>query len=257
MIVLLAPAKTLDFTAVDVGEVTQPRLLEQTAQLVEVLLRKSPEQLQDLMSISAGLAQQNSARYAAFDGVDSLASAKPAVLAFKGDVYRGLEADTWSESEIAYSQHHIRILSGLYGMLRPLDLMQPYRLEMSTRLKVGAKKNLYEFWGDEITKLLRADIEATGAKYIINAASKEYMGCLDVGALGVPVIEADFRELREGKLRFITYNAKMARGKLAQLMVRQRINTLDEFQDLDINGYCYNEARSEDGVLSFVKDRGG
>jgi len=181
MIVVLSPAKTLDFSPVDLATVTQPRLLEQTAELAAVLKKKSPKKLQELMSISDKLAKQNAERFQAFDTADNLASAKPALLAFKGDVYRGLEADTLSPSELAWAQDHVRVLSGMYGLLRPFDLIQAYRLEMGTQLKVGRKKNLYEFWGDRITELLKADIEATGANFVLNAASKEYMESVDRG----------------------------------------------------------------------------
>ena len=254
MIVLLSPAKTLDFSPADVADVTQPRLLEQTAQLAATLRKKSPKKLQELMSISSQLAEQNAARFQAFDEPDSLASAKPALLAFRGDVYRGLDVDTFEPGDLAYAQDHVRVLSGMYGLLRPTDLIQPYRLEMGTQLKVGRKKNLYEFWGDRITELLRADIESTGAQFVLNAASKEYMGSVDTAKLGVPVIEADFRERRGGKLKFITFNAKVARGKLAQLVVRERIESLAGFVDLDVNGYAYDEARSTAQVVAFTKE---
>ena len=254
MLVLLSPAKTLDFTPADTPAVTQPRLLEQTAQLVDALRKKSPKKLEGLMSISSALATQNAERYRAFDSPDSLAAAKPALLAFKGDVYRGLEADTLDAEELTWAQDHVRVLSGMYGLLRPLDLIQPYRLEMGTKLKVGRKKDLYAFWDARITDLLRDDIAATGARYVLNAASKEYMGCLDQACLGVPVLEADFRERRGGALKFITYNAKVARGKLAQLVVRHRITDPSGLEDLEVNGYAYDAERSRGSIVAFTKD---
>ena len=259
MIVLLSPAKTLDFSPVgadDLPAVTQPRLLEQTAQLAAVLRKKSPRRLAELMSISAGLAEQNAERFRRFDTPEGLAAAKPALLAFKGDVYRGLEADDFDPGDLAYAQDHVRILSGMYGVLRPLDLMQPYRLEMGTALKVRRKKNLYEFWGERIAAVLRDDIAATGAEFVLNAASKEYTNSLDLAALGVPVVDADFRERRGGALKFITYNAKVARGKLAQLVVRERIATRAGLTDLDVHGYAYDEERSTDATLAFTKECG-
>ncbi len=256
MIVVLSPAKTLDFSPVDLAIVTQPRLLERTAELAAVLKKKSPKKLQELMSISSNLAEQNAARFQAFDEPDNIASAKPALLAFKGDVYRGLEADTFSPDELAWAQDHVRVLSGMYGLLRPFDLIQPYRLEMGTQLKVARKKNLYEFWGNQITELLKADIESTGAKFVLNAASKEYMESVDTEALGVPVIEADFRERRGGKLKFITFNAKVARGKLAQLVVQEKITDLKGLEDLDVNGYCYDAERTTEGMVAFTKEEG-
>lgn len=253
MLVLLSPAKTLDFSPAELDPITQPRLLEQTSILAATLKKKSAKKLQDLMSISDNLAKENAQRFQTFDTPDSLASAKPALLAFKGDVYRGLEADTLSPEELHRSQQHIRILSGLYGLLRPTDLIQPYRLEMGTQLTVARKKNLYQFWDDHITNLVKEDIATTGAKYVLNAASKEYTESVDLTALGVPVLEADFRELRGGAYKFITYNAKMARGKLAQLVVKNRIIELDALKDLDVNGYCYDADRSSDSVVAFTK----
>ncbi len=254
MIVVLSPAKTLDFSPVNLDTVTQPRLLEGTAQLAAVLKKKSPKKLKDLMSISDKLAAQNAERFQAFDTPDNLASAKPALLAFKGDVYRGLDANTLSQDELAWAQDHVRVLSGMYGLLRPFDLIQAYRLEMGTQLKVGRKKNLYEFWGDRITELLKEDIAATGAEFVLNAASKEYMESVDTKALGVPVVEADFRERRGGKLKFITFNAKVARGKLAQLVVQNQITDLKGLEDLDVNGYCYDAERTTEGMVAFTKE---
>ena len=254
MLVVLSPAKTLDFSPVDAPAFTQPRLLEQTAQLIGALRKKSPKKLESLMSISSTLAEQNAARYASFDTPESLAAAKPALLAFKGDVYRGLEVEALDDDDLLWAQDHVRVLSGMYGILRPLDLIQPYRLEMGTKLKVGRKKNLYEFWDRRITDLLVADIQSTGAKYVLDAASKEYMGCLDQSCLGVPVLTADFRERRNGKLKFITYNAKMARGKLAQLVVLNRITEPEGFADLDVNGYAYDAERSTESLIAFTKE---
>lgn len=205
------------------------------------------------MHVSDKLARQNAERYHAFDTPDSLAAAKPAVLAFKGDVYRGLDADNLSQEELARSQDQVRIISGLYGLLRPLDLIQPYRLEMGTKLKVGGERDLYCFWADRITELLAEDIRATGARFILNAASKEYTNCLDLDALGVPVVEADFRERRDGKLKFITFNAKVARGKLAQIVVRGDIRDIGGLRDVDINGYSYDAQRSTEGMVAFTK----
>ncbi len=253
MIVLLSPAKTLDFTPAEFPTPTQPRLLERSATLIAALRKKSPAKLRELMHISEALATENAARYASFDSADSLAAAKPALLAFKGDVYRGLQADDFTQEEMALSQNQLRILSGLYGLLRPLDLIQPYRLEMGTKLKVGRDKDLVCYWGHRITELLAADVAATDTQLIVNAASKEYTACLDLDKLGAPVVEADFRELRDGKLKFITYNAKVARGKLAQVVVQQRITKRSELHDVDINGYTYDEDRSTDAVIAFTK----
>ena len=253
MIVLLSPAKTLDFSPADSPTPTQPRFLDQSARLIQALRKKSPAGIAKLMHVSDKLAAQNADRYRAFDTPESLASAKPALLAFKGDVYRGLDADTLSQEELARSQNQVRVLSGLYGLLRPLDLIQPYRLEMGTKLKVGGDKDLYCYWANRITDLLSEDIRATGARFVLNAASKEYTGCLDLGALGVPVVEADFRERRDGKLKFITFNAKVARGALARVVVQRDIRDVAGLQDVEVNGYSYDAERSGEGVVAFTK----
>lgn len=253
MLVLLSPAKTLDFSPVDLPTVTQPRFPGATTRLAEVLRKHSAGKLSDLMHMSAQLGALNAERYQAFDSPGSVAAAKPALLAFKGDVYRGLEADDFDAGDLAFAQDHVRTLSGLYGLLRPLDLIQPYRLEMGTKLKVGQAKDLYEFWGSRITEALRDDLESVGAEFVLDAASKEYMAAVDVEALGVPVVQADFRERRDGKLKFITYNAKLARGALARAVVKERITTLKGLEDVEVNGYAYDAERSGAGVVAFTK----
>lgn len=254
MLVLLSPAKTLDFSPVDLPTVTQPRFPEQTARLAEVLRKHSAKKLSDLMHMSAQLGELNAERYRDFDTPESVAAAKPALLAFKGDVYRGLEADDFDGGDLAFAQDHVRTLSGLYGVLRPLDLIQPYRLEMGTKLKVGRDKDLYAFWGDRITEAVRADVKAAGAAFVLDAASKEYMAALAPEALGVPVVTADFRERRGGELKFITYNAKVARGALARAVVKERITTLAGLEDVEVNGYAYDAERSGEGVVAFTRE---
>ena len=254
MLVLLSPAKTLDFDAVDVPTVTQPRFPEATTRLAEVLRKHSPGKLSELMHMSAALGELNAERYGAFDSPGSVAAAKPALLAFKGDVYRGLQADDFDPGDLAFAQDHVRMLSGLYGVLRPLDLIQPYRLEMGTKLRVGRAKDLYEFWGERITEALRADLDATGADLVLDAASKEYMAAVDTEALGVPVVQADFRERRGGELKFITYNAKVARGALARVVVKERITTRSGLEDVEVNGYAYDAQRSDAGTVAFTRE---
>ncbi len=253
MIVVLSPAKTLDFSPVEAADVTQPRFLQQTGELANALRRKSPRKLGELMHVSDKLAALNAERFRSFDTSAGLASAKPALLAFRGDVYRGLDVDDFTGEELAFAQHSVRVLSGMYGLLRPLDLIQPYRLEMGTKLRVGRAKDLYAFWGERITELLRADIEATDAKFVLNAASKEYWSSVDEAALGVPVLEADFRELRKGALRFVTFNAKVARGALARAVVKQGITEPAGLADLEVYGYSYDAGRSGDGVVAFTR----
>ena len=215
--------------------------------------RKSVKKLQELMHVSEALARQNVERFKSFNSSASLASAKPALLAFKGDVYRGLQAEELSPQELALSQNRIRILSGLYGVLRPLDLIQPYRLEMGTSLKVGRHKDLYSIWGNRLTNLLAEDVRQTGVSCLINAASQEYISSLERDHLGAPVIDIDFKEERNGKLTFITYNAKLARGRLARLVVEHNLQSIESLRDFDINGYQYDANRSEAGTMAFTK----
>lgn len=253
MIVLLSPAKTLDFTSSELTETSQPRFLEDTELLALRAKELSSNDLQKLMSISEKLGNENYKRYQEFNSKESLKNMKQALLAFKGDVYRGLEAWNFSNEQLAFAQNSVRILSGLYGLLRPLDLIQPYRLEMGTDLINLRGKNLYEFWGNKITNLLNEDLKATNTDYVINAASKEYTKAIKLDQLNVPVLEADFREVRDGKLRFITFNAKVARGKLAQLIVEHKIKNLDQLKDLDVNGYLFDEDRTTEKMIAFTK----
>ncbi|MEM6398598.1 MAG: peroxide stress protein YaaA [Bacteroidota bacterium] len=252
MIALLSPAKTLDFSAVDTKS-TQARLLEQSESLVKKLRRRSIADLQEMMSISEDLAKLNKQRYNDFHLPFDDDNAKPALFAFKGDVYQGLEAETMSEADIDFAQDHLRILSGLYGLLRPRDLMQAYRLEMGTKLPNRKGKDLYAFWGAQITDLLNEDLRRSKAKLVLNLASKEYFESLDTDKLEAPVLDVDLREDRDGKLKFITYNAKKARGRMARLMIDERITEPEDLKGLDVDGYVYRDDLSEEGKWLFVK----
>ena len=174
MIILLSPAKTLDFSPSEVKEFTTPRLLDKSQTLVNLLKKKSANSLKKLMGVSDNIAQLNVERFQNYARPFTLDNAKQSVLAFKGDVYTGLEAEGFGEEDLAFAQKHLRILSGLYGLLQPMDLMQPYRLEMGTKLKVSRKKNLYEFWDKKITQLINEDLAKSGTDVVINLASKEY-----------------------------------------------------------------------------------
>ncbi|MEM8583741.1 MAG: peroxide stress protein YaaA [Bacteroidota bacterium] len=252
MIALLSPAKTLDFSAVDTAS-TQARMLDQAESLVKKLKRRSVADLQELMSISEDLAKLNKQRYKDFELPFTATNAKPAILAFKGDVYQGLEAETMTEADIDFAQDHLRILSGLYGILRPRDLMQAYRLEMGTKLANRKGKDLYAFWGDQITDVLNEDLRRSGAKLLLNLASKEYFESLNIEKLATPVLDIDFREDRDGKLKFITYNAKKARGRMARLMIEERITKAEDLKGLDVDGYVYHPDHSTESKWLFVK----
>ena len=221
MIAIVSPAKTLDFSPYEIDTLSSPRLLEHSDRLVSILRKKRVKSLMQLMDISENLASENYERYQAYAPPFTVENAKPAVLAFKGDVYLGLDADSFTPAELAYAQDHLRILSGLYGLLRPLDLIQAYRLEMGTALKNRRGKNLYEFWGERITKLLQEDLAAGNHQYLVNLASKEYFKSIQPALLGVPVIDIHFKERRNGVLKVISFNAKKARGAMTRALITE------------------------------------
>lgn len=253
MILLLSPAKTLDTTPSKVKTFTRPRLLKKSQQLVDVLQKKSVADIQALMGVSEKIASLNVERYENYKTPFSLKNAKQAALLFKGDVYQGLEATTFGEEDLQFAQDHVRILSGLYGILRPLDLMQAYRLEMGTRLKNAHYKNLYEFWDKDITTILNKDIKASGNDLVLNLASKEYFKAIQPKLLKGKIVNIHFREERNGKYKVIAFNAKKARGAMANQIVKYKINEIAPLKDLVINDYIYQEEMSKEGDLVFVK----
>lgn len=239
MLILLSPAKTLDMTPV-AHAATQPRLLDDTQQLAKVLRKKSRADIQDLMHVSEKLADLNHSRFQEFSLPFTTENAKPAGLAFKGDVYQDLEADTFTEAEYDFANQQIRILSGLYGVLRPSDLMQAYRLEMGTKLKNRRGKNLYDFWGDRITKVLNEDLAASGDDLILNLASKEYFKSVQPENLNGRLLTVNFKDEKDGKFRIIAFNAKRARGRMANLITKEGITTAEPLKELVVNDYVYN-----------------
>lgn len=252
MIAVLSPAKTLDFSPVE-SPATQPRLLGRSEELIKDLRKKSAADIQELMHVSEKLAVLNRDRFQAFETPFTNENAKPSLLAFKGDVYQGLAAEDFTEEDIDFAQDRIRMLSGLYGILRPRDLMQAYRLEMGTKLQTAKGKNLYEFWGSDITEVLKADLEATGSKHLVNLASVEYFKSLQVKDLGVPVLNIHFKEERNGKLKVITFNAKKARGGMARLIVKDRLNEVAELKSLNVHDYLFAADLSDETNYVFVK----
>ena len=253
MIVLLSPAKTLDETPAHGVPHSLPRMLPHSAKLIKNLRRKSVAELQELMGISENLARLNKGRYQTYTESFDEGNAKPAALMFKGDVYTGLEAEAFSADELAFAQQHLRILSGLYGLLRPLDLIQPYRLEMGTTLKLGRSKNLYAFWGDQITELVRADLRATGSDTVVNLASQEYFQAIKTDQLPGRLLHIHFKEDRDGQLKVISFNAKKARGKMAQLLVKEGLTQPEGMQQLVADDYVYDGGLSTDTDWYFLK----
>jgi len=254
MLAILSPAKTMKFDyGHDFSEGKQPEFIREARELVKHLREYSKPQLMKLMSISENLADLNTERFNQFRGDDSATEKAPAIFAFRGDVYQGFDAKSLSPEDVIRTTEHIRILTGLYGILKPLEEIEPYRLEMGTDLKTGDAKNLYEFWGDKITRALKRDMEKTGAKFILNLASNEYANAIDKSVFGDNWIDVDFREMRKGKLRFITFNAKKARGMMARYVVEKGVQERKRLTYFNGMGYLYDEKGSEENKLLFVK----
>jgi len=253
MIVLLSPAKTLDYSPSDIHQYTQPRLLDKSEKLVKVLQKKSVRSLRKLMDVSENIASENVDRYASFQLPFEPGQTKQALLAFKGDVYLGLDADTLEEDDLTFAQKHIRILSGLYGLLKPLDLMHPYRLEMGTSLKIGRKKNLYEFWDNSITGLINQDAQEANASHIINLASQEYFQSVKKDQLEGRLINIHFKENRGGTYKVISFNAKKARGAMARQIILEKIMDPLDLKELVIDGYTYHQSMSDEDNYVFTK----
>jgi cytoplasmic iron level regulating protein YaaA (DUF328/UPF0246 family) len=254
MISIISPSKDLNFNlpgpAID-AEI--PRLWDKSWQIAEALKKKKVRDLQKLMDISPKLAEENFKRNQEMQKEMSPDRSCPALFAFDGDVYRGLDARSLDQSEISYCIKHLRILSGLYGLLRPQDLIQPYRLEMGTALKLGRAKDLYAFWKKEITELLIKDLSDTGSECLVNLASQEYAAAVDFGRLGVPVIEVHFRELRNGKLQFLSFNAKKARGAMVRYMAEIKALSASDLHGFDRDSYSFDERNSTEHSFMFVR----
>ena len=253
MITLLSPAKSLDIEKDKYSDLhTEHSFPTETMQLVRILKKMGLEDLCELMHISEKLGIENVARYAQFkkDYPDEFSAA--ALYAFRGDVYQGFDADTANKNDVKYAQKHIRILSGLYGVLRPMDKMQAYRLEMGTKLENNKGKNLYEFWGSKISNQLNKDLAELKSETIINLASNEYFKAVDQKKLNAKIIDIDFREERNGKLKFVSFSAKKARGYMARFIVDHKINTPEGLTKFNKEGYVYSKGL-EEGKMLFVR----
>ena len=254
MLTLLSPAKKLDMTPVETGlPVTQPDLLDDMHALARVAKTQSADDLKRLMHISDKLAAMNFERFQAFNLDNRSNSAKPAGLAFDGDVYWGLDADSLSEDTLAYAQDHLRILSGLYGVLRPMDAIQPYRLEMGTRMANDRGKSLYDFWGSRIADHLNTDIADHADRTVVNLASNEYFKAVDTKTLGQPVIAARFLNIKDGEARSLMYYAKHARGSMARWIMENRVDRADGLKDFNADGYRLDKGASTDAELVFTR----
>ena len=252
MLFLLSPAKTLDYTSA-VPEVphTLPAFPKDSQHLIEVLRRKSPAEIASLMSISDPLAALNVARYQAWSPKFTARNARQAVLAFDGDVYDGLQARELGAADLEWAQRHLRILSGLYGVLRPLDRMQPYRLEMGTSLRVDGAANLYQYWGSRIADHLNEVVAGDKTPVVINLASQEYFKAVDRKALKARVIDCVFEEWRPGGWKIISFSAKKARGLMARYAIVKRVETPRKLENFNLEGYAFDPAASQPDRLVF------
>ena len=253
MLFLLSPAKALDYdTPLPAGVPhTPPLFVPESAALIEVLRRQSPAQIASLMKLSDALASLNVARYEAWSPRATARNARQAVLAFNGDVYEGLQARTLTAADLDWLQQHLCILSGLYGVLRPLDWMQPYRLEMGTRLKTDQGANLYQFWGTQIADYLNQRLAGDKAPILVNLASQEYFKSVDRKVLQARVIDCVFEDYKGGGYKIISFHAKRARGLMMRYAAQHRISSPQKLQGFDLEGYAFAPAASEPDRLVF------
>lgn len=252
MLTVISPAKSLDMDPVDIAA-TQPDFQADAVRLATTAKNLTLGGLRDLMSISDDLARLNRDRFRAFAADPTDEMTKPAALAFNGDTYQGLEAKTLEAEDLDWAQDHLRILSGLYGLLRPLDAIQPYRLEMGSRLKTRRGKSLYDYWGDDIAKALNAQADAAGTDTLVNCASQEYFGAADRKALKLRVITPQFMEVKDDKPRIVSFFAKRARGAMARFLTEERATDAEQVKDFNAGGYAFDPDLSEGDKWVFVR----
>jgi hypothetical protein len=256
MLMVISPAKDLDYqTPAPTIDVTMPDLLSDSADLMQVCRELTPVQLAELMHLSDKLAGLNVARFAQWQLPFTKDNAKAALFAFNGDVYQGLSANTLASTDLTYAQRHLRILSGLYGVLRPLDLMQPYRLEMGTKLHNSRGKDLYQFWGNTVTDALNQQLEQLQAPALLNLASQEYFKVVKPKLLAKPVIDVQFKDFKNGDYKIISFFAKKARGLMARYVIQQQIDQPDGLKDFTLEGYQFSPAQSSASQLVFLRQQ--
>lgn len=263
MLVVVSPAKNLDFTSPlpaflhdklsSVLSVTEPALMSDVKKLVKTCKTLSPAALGSMMKISDKLAILNAERFSSFEFPFTAANARPALYAFNGDVYTGLDAKSLSQESVAFAQSHLRILSGLYGALKPLDLMQAYRLEMGTKVQIGKASNLYQYWGTTITDELNRAINAQDDKVLINLASNEYFSAVNTKLLDATVITPQFKDEKNGQFKIISFYAKKARGLMARFILEHRVDSVEQLQQFDAEGYLYDDANSTPTNIVFKR----
>ena len=250
MLVVISPAKKLDMRVDDRAPTTMPDFAADAGALAGVARDLSNDDLQALMSISPALAELNAKRFAEF-GTQPV---KAAALAFAGDTYQGLEAPTLDEDEMAWAQNHLRILSGLYGVLRPMDAIEPYRLEMGSRLKTEKGASLYDYWGVRLAEALNAQAKAVGSQALVNCASQEYFAAVDRDALAIPVMTPVFKDRKDGRARIVSFFAKKARGAMARHIVQNRLTDPADLKGFSAGGYRYAADAADSATMVFMRD---
>ena len=254
MLILLSPAKSLDFDPTDIAIHSAPQLLDESERLIKKLKSRSAKSLGRLMGLSDNLAELNFNRYQAYETPFKLnQGAKQALLAFKGDVYREWPLDTYDSDDFEYAQQRLRILSGLYGALRPMDLIMPYRLEMGTALRTSRGKDLYKFWGGRITKALNESLQEQGDDLVINLASNEYFKSVVTKDINGRIISPVFKDYKNGQFKIISFFAKKARGLMAHYLIKNRIESVEGLTDFDLDGYFYDEPSSTPDAPMFLR----
>lgn len=255
MIIVLSPAKTLDFESpISVRQHTQPQFLEDSAELVGRLRMLDPSAVSRLMSVSPALAELNVRRFSDWSPPFTITNARPALLAFAGDVYEGLQAQTLDEQALSWAQEHVRVLSGLYGLLRPLDLMQAYRLEMGARFVNARGRDLYAFWGESLARTLSAALSTHSHPFLVNLASEEYFKAVSPRALSVPVVQPVFQERRPDGYKVISFMAKRARGLMTRFAIDHRVDDPQALKGFDADGYRYCDQLSDQSTWVFRRD---
>ena len=250
MLVVVSPAKKLNMHPINKVADTKPLFAENVNELITEVRKLSSDNLKDLMGISTQLAELNKKRFTDFGKQDK----KAAAFAFAGDTYKGLDAETLSSEDLNWAQNHLRIISGLYGVLRPLDDIEPYRLEMGSKLEGKHGKSLYDYWGKKISEKLNDDAKNNGSNILINCASNEYFNAIHSSSLSLNVITPIFIDRKNGKEKVISFYAKKARGTMARFIIQNRLTKVDELKSFDIDGYKYQSDQSTDKNLSFVRD---
>ncbi|MEB5929115.1 peroxide stress protein YaaA [Acinetobacter schindleri] len=255
MLALISPAKTLDYeSSLPTDQHTQARLLEHSQELIEVASKLSATEISSLMSVSEKIANLNIERFHDWQPEFDLSNARQAIFAFKGDVYTGLDAYNLKDHDISYAQEHLRMLSGLYGLLRPLDLMMPYRLEMGTKLANSRGHNLYEFWGHTITELINYDLAAANSELLVNIASDEYYKSVKENKIQAEIIKPVFLDQKNGKYKVISFYAKKARGLMARFIIENQIDRVEDLKGFNTEGYYFDAESSLKGELVFKRD---